>query len=58
MYLIVVNYRGSPGFGKDGVDSLLGKVGTQDISDVHVSKILHHKLLLLHYLTGSLQHCM
>ena len=36
----VVNYRGTPGFGKDGIESLLGKVGTQDISDVHVSDAL------------------
>ena len=40
-YCIIVNYRGTPGFGKDGVDSLLGKVGTQEISDVHVSDVLY-----------------
>lgn len=34
---ILVNYRGSVGFGQDSVDSLLGKVGIQDINDVHVS---------------------
>lgn len=28
------------GFGKDSVDSLLGKVGKQEINDVHVSNTL------------------
>ena len=28
------------GFGKDSVDSLLGKVGKQEISDVHVRNTL------------------
>ena len=37
--LIAVNYRGSAGYGQDGVFSLLGKVGTQDVNDVQVSGI-------------------
>jgi len=55
--MYIVNYRGSPGFGQDGIDSLPGKVGTQEIEDVHVSDTLCH-YEVLHYLTSSLQHCM
>ncbi|XP_078603442.1 acylamino-acid-releasing enzyme-like [Branchiostoma floridae x Branchiostoma japonicum] len=32
--VLLVNYRGSLGFGQDFVESLPGKVGTQDVSDV------------------------
>jgi len=35
-----VNYRGSTGFGQDGIESLLGKVGTQDVRDVQVSAVI------------------
>ncbi|XP_065909375.1 acylamino-acid-releasing enzyme-like isoform X1 [Dysidea avara] len=38
--VLMVNYRGSLGFGKDSVDSLLGEVGKQEINDVH-SAALH-----------------
>ena len=34
---VSVNYRGSTGFGQDGIESLLGNIGTQDVKDVHVS---------------------
>ncbi|XP_066287743.1 acylamino-acid-releasing enzyme-like [Branchiostoma lanceolatum] len=33
--VLLVNYRGSLGFGQDFVESLPGKVGSQDVSDVH-----------------------
>ncbi|KAJ3022358.1 hypothetical protein HKX48_006392 [Thoreauomyces humboldtii] len=29
----MINYRGSTGFGKDGIDSLVGKVGDLDVED-------------------------
>ncbi|XP_022138559.1 acylamino-acid-releasing enzyme isoform X3 [Momordica charantia] len=32
--LLVVNYRGSLGFGEDALQSLPGKVGSQDVNDV------------------------
>ncbi|KAK2155253.1 hypothetical protein NP493_2091g00008 [Ridgeia piscesae] len=40
--VLAVNYRGSTGFGQDGIESLLGKVGTQDVRDVQnaVEKVL------------------
>ena len=31
---LIVNYRGSSGFGADALESLPGKVGTQDVDDV------------------------
>ena len=31
---LIVNYRGSSGFGADALESLPGKVGTQDVADV------------------------
>ena len=34
--VLLVNYRGSSGFGQDSVKSLPGKVGTQDVQDVQV----------------------
>ena len=33
---IIVNYRGSTGYGQDGIFSLPGKIGTQDVNDVQV----------------------
>eukprot|EP00040_Diaphanoeca_grandis_P034571 m.214902 g.214902 ORF g.214902 m.214902 type:complete len:784 (-) comp33180_c0_seq1:242-2593(-) len=33
--VLTVNYRGSLGFTNEGVESLLGKVGTQDVADVN-----------------------
>ncbi|KAI4311304.1 hypothetical protein MLD38_036210 [Melastoma candidum] len=32
--LLIVNYRGSLGFGEDALQSLPGKIGSQDVSDV------------------------
>ena len=31
--VILINYRGSLGFGKQVLESLLGKIGTQDVKD-------------------------
>ena len=33
--VLLVNYRGSLGFSKDSLRSLPGKIGTQDVEDVH-----------------------
>ncbi|XP_072537680.1 acylamino-acid-releasing enzyme isoform X2 [Salminus brasiliensis] len=38
--VLMVNYRGSTGFGQDSVDSLLGNVGSQDVKDVQRA-VLH-----------------
>ncbi|XP_021822050.1 acylamino-acid-releasing enzyme-like isoform X4 [Prunus avium] len=35
--LLLVNYRGSLGFGEEALQSLLGKVGSQDVNDVLVA---------------------
>ncbi|KAH0629992.1 hypothetical protein JD844_012520 [Phrynosoma platyrhinos] len=45
--VLLVNYRGSLGFGQDCVDSLLGNVGTQDVNDVQfcVEKVLQKEPL-------------
>ncbi|XP_065103189.1 acylamino-acid-releasing enzyme isoform X2 [Paramisgurnus dabryanus] len=32
--VLMVNYRGSTGFGQDSIESLLGNVGSQDVEDV------------------------
>ncbi|XP_071696534.1 acylamino-acid-releasing enzyme-like isoform X2 [Rutidosis leptorrhynchoides] len=32
--LLIVNYRGSIGFGEEALQSLLGKIGSQDVNDV------------------------
>jgi acylaminoacyl-peptidase len=32
--ILLVNYRGSTGFGQDSIESLLGKIGRQDMDDV------------------------
>uniref|UniRef100_A0A4W4FEX6 acylaminoacyl-peptidase n=1 Tax=Electrophorus electricus TaxID=8005 RepID=A0A4W4FEX6_ELEEL len=37
---ILVNYRGSTGFGQDSIDSLLGNIGNQDVKDVQRA-VLH-----------------
>ena len=37
----VVNYRGSAGYGQDCLSSLPGKIGTQDVYDVHVRLFTH-----------------
>jgi len=34
-----VNYRGSTGFSQNGIDSLLGNIGTQDVADCHQATI-------------------
>ena len=31
--LLIVNYRGTIGFGKDFLDSLLGHIGSRDVED-------------------------
>ncbi|GFR72890.1 acylamino-acid-releasing enzyme [Elysia marginata] len=36
---VMVNYRGSLGFGQDSVDSLLGTIGTQDVRDVESAMV-------------------
>ena len=33
--MLVVNYRGSTGFGEKALNSLLGKIGEQDVQEVH-----------------------
>lgn len=52
--ILLVNYRGSLGFGQDNILSLLGNVGSQDVKDVQVrtkemtvTPDRHFKLLLL-----------
>ncbi|KAM1724025.1 hypothetical protein ACFX13_022581 [Malus domestica] len=35
--LLLVNYRGSLGFGEEALQSLLGKIGSQDVDDVLVA---------------------
>ncbi|CAF93359.1 unnamed protein product, partial [Tetraodon nigroviridis] len=32
--VLMVNYRGSTGFGQDGILSLIGRIGSQDVKDV------------------------
>lgn len=32
--VLMVNYRGSTGFGQDGISSLIGRIGRQDVRDV------------------------
>lgn len=61
---VTVNYRGSTGFGQDGIESLLGNVGSQDVKDVHVCIctnnvcILRKNELICHFLCpeGSVVH--
>ncbi|NWX42038.1 APEH enzyme, partial [Steatornis caripensis] len=45
--VLLVNYRGSLGFGQDNVASLPGNVGTQDVRDVQlcVERVLQEELL-------------
>lgn len=35
--VLLINYRGSTGFGQNSVDSLPGKIGTNDVNDCQVS---------------------
>ena len=32
--MLLVNYRGSTGYGQDSIDSLPGDIGTQDVRDM------------------------
>ena len=32
--MLQVNYRGSTGYGKDSIDSLLGQIGRNDVEDM------------------------
>ncbi|NXF43036.1 ACPH enzyme, partial [Oceanites oceanicus] len=45
--VLLVNYRGSLGFGQDSVTSLLGNIGTQDVHDVQlcVERVLQEESL-------------
>ncbi|XP_061473804.1 acylamino-acid-releasing enzyme isoform X2 [Rhineura floridana] len=45
--VLLVNYRGSLGFGQDSVDSLPGNVGSQDVKDVQfcVERVLQEELM-------------
>lgn len=36
---LLINYRGSTGFGEKALNSLLGKIGTNDVSDCHASTL-------------------
>ncbi|XP_042195485.1 acylamino-acid-releasing enzyme [Callorhinchus milii] len=44
--VLLVNYRGSSGFGQDNIYSLLGRIGSQDVKDVQysVEQVLKMKL--------------
>lgn len=35
--VLLINYRGSTGFGQDSIDSLPGKIGTNDVNDCQVN---------------------
>uniref|UniRef100_G3NQV5 acylaminoacyl-peptidase n=1 Tax=Gasterosteus aculeatus aculeatus TaxID=481459 RepID=G3NQV5_GASAC len=35
--VLMVNYRGSTGFGQDGILSLIGRIGSQDVKDVQAA---------------------
>jgi acylaminoacyl-peptidase len=37
--VLFVNYRGSTGFGDKSLNTLLGKVGTQDVQEVHQAAV-------------------
>ena len=43
--VLLINYRGSTGYGQDTIDSLPGKIGTNDVYDCQVI-ILWKKLIL------------
>ncbi|OQS07589.1 acylamino-acid-releasing enzyme [Thraustotheca clavata] len=38
--VVTVNYRGSTGYGRKALESLVGRVGTQDVGDCHLA-LLH-----------------
>eukprot|EP01035_Chromulina_nebulosa_P020526 gene20526-26625_t len=42
--LVLINFRGSTGFGEDSILSLLGKIGTNDVCDIYT--ITSHMLSL------------
>lgn len=41
IYIKTVNYRGSLGFDEKSLSSLYGKIGKQDVEDVHVDRFLN-----------------
>ncbi|RCV43027.1 hypothetical protein SETIT_9G262900v2 [Setaria italica] len=45
--LLIVNYRGTPGFGEEALQSLPGKVGSQDVQDclTAVDHVINEKLI-------------
>ena len=49
-HVLLVNYRGSIGYGDDVLESLIGKCGYQDVEDTiaaidYVCKLVRHSLL-------------
>lgn len=50
---VTVNYRGSTGFGQDGIESLLGNIGNQDVKDVHVCICTNNVHILREYFISS-----
>ncbi|TDH71971.1 hypothetical protein CCR75_009269 [Bremia lactucae] len=57
--IISVNYRGSTGFGRKPLESLVGKVGTQDVYDCHyaLDYLLENKATLGLPLDQTRVHC-
>ncbi|CAN6293577.1 unnamed protein product [Urochloa humidicola] len=45
--LLIVNYRGTPGFGEEALQSLPGKVGSQDVQDclTAIDYVINEKLI-------------
>jgi len=45
--LLIVNYRGTPGFGEEALQSLPGKVGSQDVQDclTAIDHVINEKLI-------------
>ena len=49
--VLLINYRGSTGFGQDSIESLLGKIGANDVEDLWIA--INHALSLPSLLDGS-----